>query len=108
MLDPRFKNMWLVNIYVGCENVANGVIEYDQKLLLLLLDVYKLLMFVRVREFQDFGSIVDCQNLFQSFDTNANFDKKLYSFQSYLVNAKVCKCALTWWCGKKKIPLCLY
>ncbi len=93
---------------MGCEIVA---IKYDYKLLLLLLDVYKLLMLVRVKEFQDFGSIVDCQNLFQSFDTNANnfkkiVDRKFYSFQSYLVSAKSCKCALTWWCEKKlKFPI---
>jgi hypothetical protein len=63
-------------------------------------------MLVVVKEFQDFGSIVDLQNLFQSFDTNANnfktiVDRKFFSFQSYLVNAKNCKCVLTWWCEKK-------
>jgi hypothetical protein len=43
--------MQFVKIYVGHQNVTNVVAKYDQK----LLEPYKLLMFVEVQEFQDFG-----------------------------------------------------
>ncbi len=47
MLDPKFKNNCLVNNYVWYENIAVVVVEYDEKLLPLLLKVY-LLMPTRV------------------------------------------------------------
>ncbi len=44
MFDPRFKNMQLVTMYLGHENVI-VVIKYDEKLLLfLLMEANKLLM----------------------------------------------------------------
>jgi hypothetical protein len=56
--------MQLVNTYAGHENATNVVVEHDQKLLLpLLLEAYKLLMFLKVEEFQDFGFAMDFQNL---------------------------------------------
>ncbi len=61
MLDPKFKSMQFVNIYEGHQNATNVVVKYDQKLLHLLLEAYKLLMFVEVQEFQYFGFIVDSQ-----------------------------------------------
>jgi hypothetical protein len=51
MLDPIYKYMHLVMIYVGLDNVTTLVVEYDQELLLpLLMEVYKLLMLIIVEE----------------------------------------------------------
>jgi hypothetical protein len=51
MLDPIYKSMHLVMIYVGLDNVTTLVVEYDQELLLpLLMEVYKLLMLIIVEE----------------------------------------------------------
>jgi hypothetical protein len=61
MLDPKFKSMQFVNIYEGHQNATNVVVKYDQKLLHLLFEAYKLLMFVEVQKFQDFDFIVDFQ-----------------------------------------------
>ncbi len=36
MFDLKFKNMWLVTMFLGCENVV-VVVEYAEKLLLPLL-----------------------------------------------------------------------
>jgi hypothetical protein len=45
MLDPCFKSMRLVTMYLGWENVAILVAVYDEKLFLpLLIEVAKLLM----------------------------------------------------------------
>jgi hypothetical protein len=33
MLDPIFKSMCLINIYVCCENVPTIVVAYDELLL---------------------------------------------------------------------------
>jgi len=45
MFDPRFKNMQLVTMYLGQENIVALVVEYDDELILLLLtEVVKLLM----------------------------------------------------------------
>jgi len=45
MLDPCFKSMQLITTYLGWENVAILVAEYDEKLFLpLLTKVAKLLM----------------------------------------------------------------
>jgi hypothetical protein len=61
MLDPKFKSMQFVNIYVGHQNATNVVVKYDQKWLHLLLEAYELLMFLEVQEFQNFGFVVDSQ-----------------------------------------------
>jgi len=46
MLDPCFKSMLLVTMYLGWEIVAILVAKYDEKLFLpLLIEVAKLLMF---------------------------------------------------------------
>jgi hypothetical protein len=37
MFDLKFKNMWLVTMILGCENVVVVVVEYDEKLMLPLL-----------------------------------------------------------------------
>jgi len=46
MLDFKYKSMWLVNAYLGCEITATLGVQYNEHLLLLLLlEVHKLLMF---------------------------------------------------------------
>jgi hypothetical protein len=52
MFDSRFKSMQLVTTYLAPENVTPIVVEYDEKLLLLLTKKYKLLMLVSVEEIQ--------------------------------------------------------
>jgi len=48
LLNSKHKNMHLVTIYLGHENVVTLVVNYDEKsLLLLLLEVYKGLMLNR-------------------------------------------------------------
>jgi len=43
MLDPRCKNMCLVNIFLGCETTTTLVAKCDEQLLLpLFLEVYKI------------------------------------------------------------------
>jgi hypothetical protein len=37
MLNPRFKSMRLITIFLGCENATIIIVEYDQQLLLPLL-----------------------------------------------------------------------
>lgn len=42
MLDPKFKSMRLVSIYMGHENAAILAVAYDELVLLpLLMEVYK-------------------------------------------------------------------
>jgi hypothetical protein len=51
MLNPKYKNMQLVSIYLRCEIVATLIVEYDKQLLFpLLLEAYKLLMPNRVQD----------------------------------------------------------
>jgi hypothetical protein len=53
MLDPMYKNVKLVSIYLHCEIVATLIVEYDKQLLLpLLLEAYKLLMPNRVQDLE--------------------------------------------------------
>lgn len=45
MLDPTYKNMHLVIIYLVMKTIATLIVDYDEQLfLLLLLEVYKGLM----------------------------------------------------------------
>jgi hypothetical protein len=53
MLDPKYRNVKLVNIYLHCEIVATLIIEYDKQLLLpLLLEAYNLLTSNRVQDLE--------------------------------------------------------
>jgi hypothetical protein len=64
MLDPRYKNMHLVIIYLVMKNIATLVVNYDEQLfLLLLLEVYKGLM-PNMDDCPN-DSFVDSQDLFQ-------------------------------------------
>jgi hypothetical protein len=43
IFDPRFKSIWLVTSFLGCENVI--VVYYNQELILtLLIEVNEMLM----------------------------------------------------------------
>ncbi len=57
MLDPRFKSMKLITIFLGHENVVVIIVEYDQQLMLLLLTkTTKLLMHASVEKVEDLQS----------------------------------------------------
>jgi hypothetical protein len=73
MLNPMFKNMCLVTSYVGHDNVANLVINYNSKLLLpLLVEFYKSLMPFAIELFQMLPRQVDFKHLFHTIETNPN------------------------------------
>ncbi len=106
MLDPKFKSMQFVNIYVWHENATNMVAKYDQKLLHLLLEAYKLLMFIEVQEFQNFGVIVDSQicskpltQLYTIFKKSLR--KSSINFAFIPCMQKTTNVFLTWWCIEK-------
>jgi hypothetical protein len=51
-LDPKVKNMCLITLYVGCNNITNLVTNYDSQLLLFfLVEFYKSLMPTTIEEF---------------------------------------------------------
>ncbi len=65
MVDPKYKFVHIVMIYVGCNNVVALVVEYDQKLLLpLLIEVYKLSMVVIAKELDAFGLWTGSEDFF--------------------------------------------
>jgi hypothetical protein len=110
MFNSRFKNMWFVTTFLGCENVVI-VIKYDEKSLLpLLLEANKLLMFASVKEIEDLQSQVNAKDLFHSTRLNANnyrnlVLKELVKICHYHVDVENCKCTLFWWCKEKtKFP----
>jgi hypothetical protein len=73
MLNPMFKNMCLVTSYVGHDNVANLVINYNSKLLLpLLVESYKSLMHVTIEVLQMLPRQMDFKHLFHTIETNSN------------------------------------
>ncbi len=106
MFNSRFKSMWFVTTYLGCENVVI-VIKYDEKSLLpLLLEANKLLMFTSVKEIEDLQSQVNAKKLFHTTRTNANnyrnlVLKELVRISHYHVDVENCKCTLSWWCKEK-------
>ncbi len=64
MLDPRFKNMQLVTMYLGQENVVAFVAEYDDEIILpLLINVCKLLVFSYGAKFENLVIQVNSKNL---------------------------------------------
>lgn len=71
MLDPCFKNIWLVTTYLGWENVAILVAKYDEKLFLLLLtEVAKLLMPICGEKIENLLSQVNFEDLFLTIAIN--------------------------------------
>ncbi len=64
MLDPMYKNIWLVNYLFALWNNCALVVEYEKPLLLPpLLEVYMLLMPNKVQGLDEFISLVNGQNL---------------------------------------------
>lgn len=115
MLDPKYKSMHLVTSYLEYEATTSLVVDYDEKILLpLLLEAYKGLMPSKICCIDDeFDSLVDSQDLFQqTSDTSANSYKDIVTrdldgFTCYSIDAKSCKCVLTWWQIKRtKVPHC--
>jgi hypothetical protein len=89
--------MWLVTTYLSRENVV-----YDEELLLLFTKATNLLMPTSVEEIEDLQSQVHIKDLFHTTTTNVGtiknlVSRKLVEFCSYFVDAKNCKCALSWW-----------
>ncbi len=113
MLDPKCKSMRLMITYLGREAVATLVADYDEQLLLLLLEVYKGLLPNRRDYLDEFASFVDSHDLFVETNKTINTYKdivcyKLSSFHQYFVDAKTFSCALTWWwMEKQKFPIVL-
>jgi len=97
MLDPKFKTMQLVTTYLSCKNVV-----YDEELsLCLLTKATNLFMPNSVEEIEDLQSQVHIEDLFHITTTNVGtfrdvVSRKLVEFRPYFVDAKNCKCALSW------------
>ncbi len=70
MLDPIYKSMRLVTIYVGHNNAIILVVEYDQELLLpLLMEVDKLAMLVIVDKLDASSLEIGNENFFYTTNT---------------------------------------
>ncbi len=70
MLDPRFKNMRLIIVFLGYENVDVIIVKYNQQLLLpLLTKTTKLLMHVSVEEVENLQFQSNVENLFLTTST---------------------------------------
>jgi hypothetical protein len=67
MLDPRFKNMRLITMFMGHENASLVVANYDEKLLLpLLMEENKFLMLNMVETTSNLHSKGDSEGLFHT------------------------------------------
>jgi hypothetical protein len=66
----------LVITYLGLENATIVVVEYDEKLLHLLMEVNKLLMLTNVEEIEECQFQVNVEVLFHTITTNANIYKQ--------------------------------
>ncbi len=107
MLDPRFKSMKLVTMFMGHENVAFEIVKYDEKLLMLLLiEGNKFLMFSKVEVIFDLHSKVNSKGLFHITSSIVEtykdiVSKELVGFQQFPLDVKGYKCALSWWHKKE-------
>jgi hypothetical protein len=73
MLDPCFKNMQLVTMYLGQENVVAFVAKYDDELLLpLVTKVTKLLMPSNDTKFENLATQMNYENLVLTTTVTAN------------------------------------
>ncbi len=105
MFDPRSKSMHLVIMFLGHENTSIIVAKYDENLLLpLLMEANKLLVLDRVEKKIDLHSQVDFEGLFHTTTTTTTLDtymdiisKELVGFERFPIDAKSCKCVLSWW-----------
>jgi hypothetical protein len=103
VLDPRFKSMRLVTMFMGHEDVTFVIVEYDEKLLIfLLMEIIKFLMFGKVEIIFDFHSEVNFEGILHitSLIVETYKDivsKELVGFQQFPLDVKGYKCALSWW-----------
>lgn len=80
MLDPCFKDMLLLVMYLGWENVDALVVKYDDELLLpSLIEATKLLMPSSGAKFENVVTQVNYENLFFTTKTNADAYRDLVS-----------------------------
>jgi hypothetical protein len=80
MFDSCFKNMLLVVMYLGWENVDALVVEYDDELLLpLIIEVTKLLMPSSGAKFENLMTQVNYDDLFFTTIINENSYRDLVS-----------------------------
>jgi hypothetical protein len=109
MLDPHFKSMQLVTMYLGQENVVALVVEYDDELLLpLVTEVAKLLMLSSGAKFENLVTQVNSKNLVFTTTMNVDFyrdlvSRELIGYCQYVVDVGNCKCALSWWRKEKNM-----
>jgi hypothetical protein len=101
ILDPSFKNMWLVANYCGCEYAFAFALvkEYDVGLFMaLLVQCYKMMMLV-VQQVEVWvgGLEVENKDLFQTSKTNAESMSQIDAFCHHCVNVENYKCALSSW-----------
>jgi hypothetical protein len=89
---------------LGHENVIIVVVEFDENLLFpLLIEANKLLMFDKVEKAFDLHSKMDFEGLFHSTThthTHTYMDivsRELIGFQWFPIDAKSCKCVVSWW-----------
>jgi hypothetical protein len=94
--------MYLVNKYVGHENVTTIDVRYHGNLMLpLMLEAYKLLIvkglqnlkslsLVRVFKICSIYFLHKCKSIYKEIVL-----RELYSFDCYPIDAKTCNCALT-------------
>ncbi len=93
MLDPRYKSMHLLIIYLGHEVATILVANYDEQILLpLLLEAYKGLLPNRGDCLDEFASLVDSYDLFQHINIIVDTYKdivcrELGSFRWYPIDA---------------------
>ncbi len=69
MLDPKYKSMCLVTIYLGHEATTTLVADYDEQLLPLLLEAYKGLLPNSGDCLDESISLMDSQDLSQQTNT---------------------------------------
>lgn len=90
-------------MFMGHENVAFVIVEYDEKLLILLLmEIIKFLMFGKVEVIFDFHSEVNFEGILHITSSIVEtykdiVSKELVGFQQFPLDGKGYKCALSWW-----------
>jgi len=104
ILDPSFKNMWLVFNFHGREHAFALVKEYDVGLFLpLLVQCYKMMMLV-VQQVKVWvgGFEVENKYLFQTSKIDVESMSQIVAgqfdaFHHHHVNVENYKCSLSWW-----------
>jgi hypothetical protein len=108
MFDLRFKSMQLDITYLSYENDTIIVVEYYEKLFLLLFaKANELLMSINVEKIEVYNfkstlnffshHINECKHLLRPY-----VKKELIGFCWYHVDVENCICALSWWHKEQK------